>query len=120
MVRNTFRELRNFVRLLRGMPPTRTGVSKAGAKQAREALHVRGSGGTAGAFSGTSATDSHLGKAIAGGHQEKVYGDPASKNRVVGYGGRAPRHRRKKSSVVTVLLVLLFLAIIVSALSPPW
>ena len=119
-IRNFIQNLKNFVRLLRGMPPVRTGVSKAGAKQAREALHVRGSGGTAGAFSGTSATDSHLGKAIAGGHQEKVYGDPASKNRVVGYGGRAPRHRKKSSGLVTVLLVLLFLAIIVSALSPPW
>ena len=103
---------------MRGLPPTRTGVSKAGAKQAREALHVRGSGGTAGAFSGTSATDSHLGKAIASGHQEKVYGDPASKNRVVGYGGQAPRHRKKRSSIVTVLIVLLFLAILVSEFSP--
>ena len=103
---------------MRGLPPTRTGVSKAGAKQAREALHVRGSGGTAGAFSGTSATDSHLGKAIASGHQEKVYGDPASKNRVVGYGGQAPRHRKKRFSIVTVLIVLLFLAILVSEFSP--
>ena len=111
------RNFKNFVRLIRGLPPTRTGVSNAGAKQAGEAIHARGPGGGG---SGTSSADSHLGKAIAGGHQEKVYGDPASKNRVVGYGGRAPRHRRKKSSVVTVLLVLLFLAIIVSALSPPW
>ena len=72
---------------VRGLPPTRTGVSNAGAKQAGEAIHARGGGGGggAGAFSGTSATDSHLGKAIASGHQEKVYGDPASKNRVVGY-----------------------------------
>ena len=114
------RNFKNFVRLIRGLPPTRTGVSNAGAKQAGEAIHARGGGGGGGWCSGTSAADSHLGKAIAGGHQEKVYGDPASKNRVVGYGGRAPRHRRKKSSVVTVLLVLLFLAIIVSALSPPW
>ena len=121
-IRNFIQNLKNFLRLLRGMPPTRTGVSKAGAKQAGEAIHARGGGGAggAGAFSGTSATDSHLGKAIASGHQEKVYGDPASKNRVVGYGGRAPRHRKKSSSWVTVLLVLLFLAIIVSAFSPPW
>ena len=117
-IRNFISNFRNFLRLMRGLPPTRTGVSKAGAKQAREALHVRGSGGTAGAFSGTSATDSHLGKAIASGHQEKVYGDPASKNRVVGYGGQAPRHRKKRFSIVTVLLVLLFLAIIVSAFAP--
>ena len=116
------RNFKNFVRLIRGLPPTRTGVSNAGAKQAGEAIHARGGGGGggAGAFSGTSATDSHLGKAIASGHQEKVYGDPASKNRVVGYGGQAPRHRKKSSGLVTVLLVLLFLAIIVSALSPPW
>ena len=105
------------MRLLRGMPPTRTGVSKAGAKQARDTSHARGPGGGG---SGTSAADSHLGKAIAGGHQEKVYGDPASKNRVVGYDGRAPRHRKKGSGLVTVLLGLLFLAIIVSAFSPPW
>ena len=100
------RNFKNFVRLIRGLPPTRTGVSNAGAKQAGEAIHARGGGGggTAGAFSGTSATDSHLGKAIASGHQEKVYGDPASKNRVVGYGGQAPRHRKKSSGLVIVLL----------------
>ncbi|MDE0700896.1 MAG: hypothetical protein F4Y27_07625 [Acidimicrobiaceae bacterium] len=114
MARNAVRSFTNFLRLLRGMPPTRTGVSTTGAKQAREALHVRGPGGTAGAFSGTSSTDSHLGKAIASGHQEKVYGDPASKNRVVGYGGHAPKYRKKSSGFVTVVLVLLFLGIILS------
>ena len=93
MVRRTFGELRNFVRLMRGMPPTRTGVSRAGAKQARRASHVGGPGGAT-AFSGTSSADSHLGKAVASGHQEKVYGDPGSKNRVVGYGGK-PRDTRK-------------------------
>ncbi len=79
-------------------------------------MHVRGPG----AFSGTSAADSYLGKAVAGGHQEKVYGDPASKNRVVGYGGQAPRYRKKKLNIVTVLIVLLFLVILVSQLSPQW
>lgn len=117
MVRNTFRELRNFFRLMRGMPPIRSGVSKAGAKQAREAMHVSRGGGGGGAFSGTSATDGVLGKAIASGHQEKVHGDPASKNRVVGYGGQAPRYRKKTSSFVTVLLVLLFLAVIIAEFS---
>ncbi len=100
----------NFLRLLRGMPPTRTGVSRAGAKQAREAMHVRGAGG------GTSSADSHLGKAIAGGHQEKVYGDPRSRNRVVGYGGRAPRHQAAPSGFLTAILVLLFMSLLTSAL----
>ena len=116
-IRNFIRNFKNFLRLMRGMPPIRSGVSKAGAKQARDASHARGPGGGG---SGTSSADSHLGKAIASGHQEKVYGDPASKNRVVGYGGQTPRHHKKSSGLVTVLLVLLFLAIIVSAFSPPW
>ncbi len=95
------------------MPPTRTGVSKAGAKQAREAMHIDGGG----AFTGTSAADGVLGKAIASGHQEKTFGDPASNNRLVGSGGQAPRYRKKPSGVVTALLVLLLLAIIVSQFS---
>lgn len=117
MARNAIRSFTNFLRLLRGMPPTRTGVSTTGAKQAREAMHIRGSHTP---VTGTSRTDSHLGKAIASGHKEKVYGDPASKNRVVGYGGHAPKHRKKPSAFVTVLLVLLFLGIIVSQFSPQW
>lgn len=91
------------------MPPT-PGVSNAGTEQAREALHVRGQGGTGGVFSATSRTDGLIGKAIASGHQEKVYGDPASKNRIVGHGGYAPKHQMKPSGFGTVLLVLLFLA----------
>ena len=120
MVKKTFRELRNFFRLMRGMPPIRTGVSNAGAKQAREASHVYKAGGGGGAFTGTSAADGVLGKAIASGHQEKVYGDPASKNRVVGYGGHAPLHRKKKRNIVTVLIVLVLLVILVFQLSPQW
>ncbi len=102
---------------MRGMPPIRSGASRSGARGAQGAVHAQGPGG--GAF-GTSSADSHLGKAIASGHQEKVYGDPASKNRLVGYGGQAPRYRKKKLNIVTVLIILLFLVILVSQLSPQW
>ena len=70
MMKKMFRELKNFVRLMRGMPPIPSGVSKAGAKQAGEAMHSVACGG--GGFTGTSATDGVIGKAIASDHQKKV------------------------------------------------
>ena len=93
MLRNAFKNFTNFLRLLRGMPPIRSGVSNAGARRAREAMHVRGGGDFP--VTGTSRTDSHLGKAIAGGHEEKVYGDPASKRRVSATAG-TPRGIEKR------------------------
>ena len=100
---------------MRGMPPTRPGVSNTRAKRVREAM--RGGGG---AYAGTRAADGALGNAIARGHQEKVYGDPASRHRVVGYGAQAPRHRRKRFSWATLLLVLLVFAFLVSEFAPWW
>lgn len=113
MFRKHFRSFVNFVRLLRHLPPDRGGVSNVGAKQARQAMHVH-SGGTD--FTGTSRTDPYLGKAIASGHKQKVYGDPASKNRVVGYGGYPPKYKRKPSGAVTLILVLVLLAVLVGVL----
>lgn len=113
--RKQFRGLANFVRLLRGLPPDRGGVSKVGAKQARQAMHIWGAGGVTN-VTGTTHSDSYLGKAIASGHKKKVYGDPASKNQIVGYGGHPPKHRRKTSGLVTLILVLVFLAIVVLVL----
>ena len=113
MIRNAIRNFINFLRLLLGMPPTRGGVSNAGARQAREAMHVSVGPGGGSAFSGGSSADNLLGKAIASGHQKKVYGDPASKNRVVGYGGRAPKVRQKPSGLVTIVLVWLLLGVVV-------
>ena len=65
------RNFKNFLRLLRGMPPDPARVSDTGAKQVREAMHVsRGGSGL------NKNTDKLFGKAIASGHQEKPYGGP--------------------------------------------
>ena len=107
MLRNAFKNFTNFLRLLRGMPPTSSGVSNAGAKQASGAMNIRGIGGFT--KTGADRSDNLLGKALADGHKVTVYGDPASKRRVVGYGGRTPEHRKKTSGFVTVLLVGVFI-----------
>ena len=89
-IRKVVNEITNFLRLMRGVPPTRAGASNAGAsnagaRQARESMHVSsGGGGGGGSFGGSSAADKHLGEAIARGHKEQNYGDPASPRRVVG------------------------------------
>ena len=60
---NVFKNLWNFLRLLLRMPKGRSGVSNAGAKRARQAMHVSRT------FSGTSATDKILGKELRDGHK---------------------------------------------------
>lgn len=93
MVRRTIGNFVNFIRLLRGVRPNRSGVD-AGFKQAREAMHV--SGGRGGGMGYSSNTDKLIGKAMVDGHKKKAYGDPGSKNPVVGYGGQAPKHRKPR------------------------
>ena len=104
-----------FFLLLVRMPlePRRPNPSKAAARHVREASHVARSGT---AFTGTSATDSVFGKELAAGHKQHVYGDPMSERPVVGYGGRAPKHRRKPSGLVTLLLVLALVIVVVGLL----
>ena len=115
-------QIHGFFLLLVRMPrePRRPNPSKAAAKSVREASHVARSGT---AFTGTSATDSVFGKELAAGHKQEVYGDPMSERPIVGYGGRAPKHRRP-SGVVTLLLVLALLIVVVGLLqglgSPSW
>lgn len=107
----------NFVRLLFTMPPPRGGVSNAGAKLARGAMHVRGGGGDLGGFSGSSQSDSFLGEAIASGHRQKVYGDPNAEIPVIGYGQQAPKHQRQTSRYTIALLILMAFVIIIAFLS---
>ena len=59
---NVFKSLWNFLRLLRRMPKGSSGVSNAGAKRARQAMHVSRTG-----FSGTSKTDKFLAKELRDG-----------------------------------------------------
>ena len=99
------------------MPPTRGGVSNAGAKLARGAMHVRGGGFVGGNFSGSSQSDSFLGEAIASGHREKVYGDPNAEIPVIGYGQQAPKHQKQTSRFTRVLLILVAFMIIAAFLS---
>ena len=61
---NVFKNLWNFLRLLLRMPKGRSGVSNAGAKRARQAMHVSRTG-----FTGTSRTDKFLGKELRDGHK---------------------------------------------------
>ena len=61
---NVFKNLWNFLRLLLRMPKGRSGVSNAGAKRARQGMHVTGFG-----FSGKSTTDKFLAKELRDGHK---------------------------------------------------
>ena len=110
MIRRVIKEITSFLRLLRGMPPTRTRASTSGQKQLRDAFglspqNIPSTKGAEGRL---------LAKVLRDGQQEKVYGDPSSKNRVVEYGGRT--HRKKKSTFVTVLLILLLALVVLSVL----
>ncbi len=51
------------------------------------------------------------------GQQIKLHGDPASERPVVGYGGRAPVHRKKQSRLVTWALIIVALLVFLSFLS---
>lgn len=108
-------QVHGFFLLLVRMPgePRRPDPAKEAARRVRGASHVARSGT---AFTGTSATDSVFGKELAAGHKQTTYGDPMSDRPVVGYGGRAPKHRRKRSGVVTLLLVLMLLIVVVGVL----
>ena len=64
MANRFFKNLWSFLHLLRRMPKGRSGVSKAGAKRARQAMHVSRSG-----FTGSSKTDKFLAKEFRDGHK---------------------------------------------------
>ena len=64
MVSRFCKGLWGFLRLLIRMPKGRSGVSNAGAKRARQAMHVSRTG-----FSGTSRTDKFLAKELRDGHK---------------------------------------------------
>lgn len=114
-IANVVQQIWGFLFLLVRMPIERQGPNpaKEAARQVRRASHVF-SGSTY--FTGTSATDSVFGKELAAGHKQATYGDPMSERPIVGYGGRAPRHRRKRLGVVTLLLVLMLLIVLVGVL----
>ena len=110
-------QVHGFFLLLVRMPgqPRKPNPSKAAAKRVREASHATRAGT---AVTGSSATDRVLGKELAAGHKQKVYGDPMAERPVVGYGGRAPKHPRRRSRFLTLpVFVALLLLVVVGLLA---
>ena len=71
MVRNAFRSIRRFVRVLFQKPPENAAMKevKAAASRVQGAIHARGDA-SASFHSGGRSTDGFFGQEIAGGHEK--------------------------------------------------